>query len=235
MAKKQDLGFAPNYMSALEIDTTPDAASPTWAIFSRGITEVKPTTNETKDYYDGYGTPTDKVKSVQPQYEVTGDRCYGDPAQDFVASLALETGEGRTGHFRHTDPNGDVVEGDCTYLGLTVGSQQGAASDPGAFSCTISGAGAMRYIPANKLKQPTGVTCTAPTGPAVGKSMKLAPTVTPAEANAKCFFASGNTDVATVDSDGNVTGVAAGEAVITVRCASKPSICTQVKVTVTAK
>ena len=56
MAKKQDLGFAPNYMSALEIDTTPDAASPTWAIFSRGITEVKPTTNETtetKDYYDG--------------------------------------------------------------------------------------------------------------------------------------------------------------------------------------
>ncbi len=76
-----------------------------------------------------------------------------------------------------------MVEGDCTYLGLTVGSQQGAASDPGAFSCTISGAGAMRYIPANKLKQPTGVTCTAPTGPAVGKSMKLAPTVTPAEAN----------------------------------------------------
>lgn len=238
MAKNQDLGFAPNYMSALEIDTTPDAASPTWAIFSRGITEVKPTTNETtetKDYYDGYGTPTDKVKSVQPQYEVTGDRCYGDPAQDFVASLALETGEGRTGHFRHTDPNGDVVEGDCTYLGLTVGSQQGAASDPGAFSCTISGAGAMRYIPANKLKQPTGVTCTAPTGPAVGKSMKLTPTVMPAEANAKCFFASGNTDVATVDSDGNVTGVAAGEAVITVRCASKPSICTQVKVTVAAK
>ena len=47
MAKNQDLGFAPNYMSALEIDTTPDAASPTWAIFSRGITEVKPTTNET--------------------------------------------------------------------------------------------------------------------------------------------------------------------------------------------
>ena len=29
--------------------------------------------------------------------------------------------------------------------------------------------------------------------------------------------------------------VAAGEAVITVRCASKPSICTQVKVTVAAK
>ena len=51
MAKNQDLGFAPNYMSALEIDTTPDAASPTWAIFSRGITEVKPTTNETTEIY----------------------------------------------------------------------------------------------------------------------------------------------------------------------------------------
>lgn len=238
MAKNQDLGFAPNYTSALEIDITPEAATPTWAIFSRGINEIKPTTNETtdtKDYYDGYGTPTDKVKSVQPQYEVTGDRCYGDPAQDYVSSLALETGDGRTGHFRHTDPNGDVVEGGCTYLNLTVGSQQGAASDPGAFSCTISGAGAMSFIAANKLKLPASVTCTAPTGAAVGKSVKLAPAVMPAEANPKCFFASGNTDIATVDSDGNVTGVAAGKAVITVRCASKPSLCTQVEVTVAAK
>ena len=93
----------------------------------------------------------------------------------------------------------------------------------------------MSFIEANKLKQPAGVTCTAPTGAAVGKSVKLAPSVTPTEANPKCFFASGNTDIATVDSDGNVTGVATGEATITVRCASKPSICTQVKVTVAAK
>ena len=107
MAKNQDLGFAPNYMSALEIDTTPDAGhAPRGHLLARhhrGEATTNETT-ETKDYYDGYGTPTDKVKSVQPQYEVTGDRCYGDPAQDFVASLALETGEGRTGHFRHTDP-----------------------------------------------------------------------------------------------------------------------------------
>ena len=182
MAKNQDLGFAPNYMSALEIDTTPDAATPHVAIFSRGITEVKPTTNETtetKDYYDGYGTPTDKVKSVQPQYEVTGDRCYGDPAQDFVASLALETGEGRTGHFRHTDPNGDVVEGDCTYLGLTVGSQQGAASRPRRV--LLHNLGRWRYAlhPRQQAQAAHGRHLHRADRPGRGKSMKLAPTSRP--------------------------------------------------------
>ena len=237
-SKSTDLGFAPNYTSALEIDITPEAETPTWAIFNRGITEIKPSISETtssKDYYDGMGTPTDEVTAVQPKYEVTGDRCYGDPAQDYVASVALETGEGRKTHYRHTDPDGAVVSGDCTLMDLTIGSQQGAASDPGSFSCTISGAGAPTLEEGGKVKLPEKVVCTAPSSVAVGKSAQLAPTVTPDTANGKCFFSSGNTDVATVDSDGNVTGVAAGKATITVRAAAKPSVYVQVEVTVAAK
>lgn len=233
---KSDLGFARNYANALEIDITPGAESPTWAILSRGITSITPSPNEStedKDYYDGYGTPTTKVTSTQIQYEVEGDRCYGDPAQDYISSCALETGEGRETRFRHTAANGDVVEGDCTLLNLTPNSGQGEASGLGAFSCTIATAGSPKYTPANKLKLPEEVTASEATVN-VGAKQKITPSVTPTDANPKCFFASGDTDVATVDSDGNVSGVKEGTCKVVVRCASKPSVMCEVEVTVEA-
>ncbi|MDU1389495.1 MAG: Ig-like domain-containing protein, partial [Eggerthella sp.] len=64
---------------------------------------------------------------------------------------------------------------------------------------------------------------------------KIEASVTPEEANPKCFYASGNTDIATVDSDGNVKGIAEGETTVTVRAASKPSVMKSVKVTVGPK
>ncbi len=233
---KSDLGFARNYANALEVDITPGAESPTWAILSRGITSITPSPNEStedKDYYDGYGTPTTKVTSTQIQYEVEGDRCYGDPAQDYISSCALETGEGRETRFRHTAANGDVVEGDCTLLNLTPNSGQGEASGLGAFSCTIATAGSPKYTPANKLKLPEEVTASEATVN-VGAKQKITPSVTPTDANPKCFFASGDTDVATVDSDGNVSGVKEGTCKVVVRCASKPSVMCEVEVTVEA-
>ena len=234
---KSDLGFARNYANALEINITPGEAEPTWAILSRGITSITPSPNEStedKDYYDGYGVPTTKVQSTQIQYEVEGDRCYGDPAQDYIASVALETGEGRETQFRHTAANGDVIQGDCTLLELVPNSGQGEASALGAFSCTISTAGSPAFTPAGKLKLPEMVEAEA-VSVVVGAKARIETTVTPAESNPKCFFASGNTDVATVDSDGNVTGVSEGKATITVRAASKPSVMVSVEVTVTAK
>ena len=233
---KSDLGFARNYANALEINITPEEASSTWAILSRGITEIAPSPNEStedKDYYDGYGTPTTDVTSTQIKYEVTGDRCYGDPAQDFIASRALETGDGRKTQFRHTSPNGDTIEGDCTLLNLTPNSGQGEASALGAFTCTIATAGSPKYTPANKLKLPEEVTASEATVN-VGAKQKITPSVTPTDANPKCFFASGDTDVATVDSDGNVTGVKEGTCKVVVRCASKPSVMCEVEVTVGA-
>lgn len=233
---KSDLGFARNYANALEVNTTPEAAAPTWAILSRGITSITPSPNEgteDKDYYDGYGTPTTDVTSTQIQYEVEGDRCYGDPAQDYIASCALETGEGRRTQFRHTAANGDVIEGDCTLLNLTPNSGQGEASALGAFTCTIATAGSPKYTPANKLKLPEEVTASEATVN-VGAKQKITPSVTPADANPKCFFASGDTGVATVDSDGNVTGVKEGTCKVVVRCASKPSVMCEVEVNVGA-
>lgn len=233
---KSDLGFARNYANALEININPGAEKPTWAILSRGITSITPSSNEStedKDYYDGYGTPTTDVTSTQIQYEVEGDRCYGDPAQDFISSCALLTGDGRKTQFRHTAANGDVIEGDCTLLNLTPNSGQGEASALGAFACTIATAGSPKFTAANKLKLPESVTASE-VSVNVGEKSKITATVTPTDANPKCFYASGNTDIATVDSDGNVEGVSAGTCKVTVRCASKPSAMCEVEVTVAA-
>lgn len=232
---KSDLGFARNYANALEINITPDADEPTWAILSRGITSITPSGNEStedKDYYDGYGVPTTDVTSTQIQYAVEGDRCYGDPAQDFIVSRALETGEGRKTQFRHTAANGDVIQGNCTLLNLTPNSGQGEASGLGAFSCTIATDGRPDFTEATKLELPESVTAEAVSVSVGGKS-RIEPEVTPTGANPKCFFASGDTSVATVDSDGNVTGVAQGTCNVTVRCAAKPSVSHTVAVTVT--
>lgn len=234
---KSDLGFARNYANALEVNTTPEAAAPTWAILSRGITSITPSPNEgteDKDYYDGYGTPTTDVTSTQIQYEVEGDRCYGDPAQDFISSCALLTGEGRKTDFRHTAANGDIIEGGCTLLNLTPNSGQGEASGLGAFACTIATAGSPKFTKANKLKLPESITA-EDIDVTVDATKKIEASVTPEEANPKCFYASGNTDIATVDSDGNVKGIAEGETTVTVRAASKPSVMKSVKVTVGPK
>lgn len=234
---KSDLGFARNYANALEINIAPGEANPKWAILSRGITSITPSPNEStedKDYYDGYGTPTTDVTSTQIQYEVEGDRCYGDPAQDFISSCALLTGDGRKTQFRHTAPNGDVVEGDCTLLNLTPNSGQGESSALGAFSCTVATAGSPKFTAGGKLKLPESITA-EDIEVTAESTAKIEATVTPEDANSKCFFASGDTDIATVDSDGNVTGVAQGETTVTVRAASKPSVMKSVRVTVSAK
>lgn len=238
MAGKSDLGFARNYSNALEINTKPGEKEPLWALLSRGITSITPSGNEStedKDYYDGMGVPTSTVNSTQIQYAVEGDRCYGDPAQDFISSLALEVGEGRKTKFRHTAPNGDVIEGNCTLLNLTPNSGQGDASGLGAFSCTIATDGRPDFKQADKLKLPEELTVgSGPVTVAVGSKAKVSATVAPDTANPKCFYASGDTDVATVDSDGNVAGVSEGTCKITVRAASKPSVSKTVEVTVTA-
>ena len=139
----------------------PGADTPTWALFSRGITSITPSGNEStedKDYYDGYGVPTTDVTSTQIQYEIEGDRCYGDPAQDYASSIALETGEGRKTQFRHTAANGDIIQGNCTMLNLTPNSGQGEATGLGAFTCTVATDGRPEFIPANNLKLPEAVT-----------------------------------------------------------------------------
>lgn len=162
---------------------------------------------------------------------MTGHRRYGDPCQDFVASCSLMTGKGRKTHYRWTMPDGTVLTGDCTLTGLVPGANSiGDANSKGGLSYTIN-FDTVDKVSEGSAATPESVTVTAVTV-AAGKTSPASATVMPADANQKCHYAVADVDVATVDQDGNVTGVAKGETTITVKAAGKPSVYAQAKVTV---
>lgn len=66
----------------------------------------------------------------------------------------------------------------------------------------------------------------------VGDKFKLTASVNPANANQNVIWESNNKDVCTVDSEGNVEGVSAGEAVITVKSVSDETKSASIKITV---
>ena len=68
----------------------------------------------------------------------------------------------------------------------------------------------------------------------VGETGTIAATVTPEDADQTVTWSSSDTDIATVDNTGKVTGVAEGEAVITAKCNADNNVTATCTVTVTA-
>lgn len=226
------LAFAPNYNHSIEIDITPNATEPTWAYALYGMTSCDPTPNETTsddEYYHNLGHTETEVEKVDWTIALSGHRYYGDPAQDFVVSRVNETGAGRKTNYRWTQPDGTYMEGKCTLRDIKPG--MGDPSNKGNFSYTIAVNTIDEYEIGDKLLLPEGVTATDK-NVTVGGTVAAAASVTPAGASQKCFYAIEDESVATVDADGTITGVAAGETTLTIKAASKPSVVRQVDVTV---
>lgn len=234
MATVQTLDFAPNYCHVLELDVTPDEATPTWKNALVGITECAPASDETvdeDDYYDNFGFDDTNVSKVKPSLALTGYRRYGDPVQDFVQSKALTTGNDRKTSYRWTHPDGTYMQGQCTLVDLIPGSGMGEASAKGDFSYTINLDTVDVLENGTSIASPISIDA-ADVTVALGALSAVTAKVEPEGANQKCHYAVEDTEIATVDTDGNVTGVAVGETTLTIKAASKPSIVKQVKITV---
>lgn len=234
MATVQTLDFAPNYCHVLELDVTPDEATPTWKNALVGITECAPASDETvdeDDYYDNFGFDDTNVSKVKPSLALTGYRRYGDPVQDFVQSKALTTGNDRKTSYRWTHPDGTYMQGQCTLVDLIPGSGMGEASAKGDFSYTINLDTVDVLENGTSIASPISIDA-ADVTVTLGASSAVTAKVEPEGANQKCHYAVEDTEIATVDTDGNVTGVAVGETTLTIKAASKPSIVKQVKITV---
>lgn len=109
-----------------ELKTTGD----TYARLAKGIMSAEPDNNEETDqtkYLDGDGFGETDVIGAQLIVAFSGHRFYGDPAQDYIFSNMLKLGAGRRTEFRWTQPNGDVLEGNCTIAAIT-----GPSGDAGA-------------------------------------------------------------------------------------------------------
>lgn len=236
MAEKEDLAFAPNYANVIELNITPEAEEPTWAYALFGISSCAPSSDEsTSDdtYYNDFGDTRTTVESVKVSIEMSGHRYYGNACQDWIQSLALKTGSDRETDYRWTMPDGTILEGRCTLMGLTPGSAMGDANSKGEFSYTISINSVDKKIEATSALAPVSITASTVTV-AKGATVDAGVTVAPSGANQKCHFGVEDPAICSIDADGKITGIAPGTSKITAKAAGKPSVVAQFEVKVTA-
>lgn len=228
-----DIGFALNFTHYFEIDITPEADAHTWARVAAGIKTVTPSSNETTSedtYYDGGGESSSEVTGNGMTLSFSGDRKYGDPAQDFVVARSRMKGEKRHTTLRWTEPNGDITEGDVTLQGITAGL--GDANAKGSFSFDAHFNGTPDFAEGDVSTWPESISATA-VSVKVGATAAVNPTVTPSTASQTVAFAIKDDSIAIVDSSGNVKGIKAGTTEVKVQSVTLPSVYTTAKVTVT--
>jgi hypothetical protein len=223
-----DIAFALNYTNLYEINTPGG-----WCRIGGGITQATLSGNEVTaqdNYYDGDGLASTDVTGGQNTFAFSGNRLYGDAAQDFIARLAMDYGAARKTGFRWTAPDGAVAYfPNATLANITPGG--GDANAKGTFSFEVHGNGMPTVTAGDATNAPAGITASAVTV-SVGQTANATASVTPSTANQAIFYAIEDTDIATVSSDGVVTGVTAGTTNLSVKAAGKPSVNTSVTVTV---
>ena len=93
--------------------------------------------SESVAYYHGDGTPETEVLSIAKGYNVTGERYYGDPAQDLIAEMEGELGEGRKLWHKIIRADKEVeFTGIATVSEIVVDGGEAGVNE--AFSCTIT-------------------------------------------------------------------------------------------------
>ena len=228
-----DIGFAQNYTNLYAINTTPGAGK-NYARVGAGINSVSWAGNEaiSQDaYYDGDGLSSSDVTGGQIVGTFAGHRKIGDPAQDFISALLLSYGEARKTDFLWISPDGTTLEGECTVANINPqGGDPNAKSD---FGFEIHYNGMPTYTPGDASQFPTEVSCEAVTVEE-GATVAAEATVTPEGASETLFYAVDDDSIATVDAQGNVTGVKQGTCNLNIKSAVKPTVQKTVVVTVSA-
>ena len=136
------MGFELMNAHKFEIDTTPTAAEPTYALLAAGLNNADPQNNEETaqdKYFDGDGYGETDVIGAQLTLAFSGHRYYGDPAQDYIFSKSLELGPARRTRFRWTEPDGGVFTGNCTIANISGPSGDAGAKGDVSFEIHFNG------------------------------------------------------------------------------------------------
>lgn len=141
----KSLDMAINYDYLLEIDTTPAATEPKWEKLCAGFNNLAPALNEVlfqTTWLCSKGWGSTEVTGGQYIITLTGQRVFGDAAQDFIFSkeVMYAFGSARKTKFRISDPNGDKILWNITLATITEGG--GDSNQPNAITVTIHGNGA---------------------------------------------------------------------------------------------
>lgn len=158
----------------VEIDTTPNGISRTWAIL-KGVENMAEALNEAVQpyqFYENHGFAVNFVTGMAPAYTCTGRRILGDAAQDFIFNAARKFGlmAERNTNFRMTRGEADgtltQITGAITIANMTdIG---GAATDvsPISFEVRLNGRPTTTH-----LTPSTALTVTSVAGTAVGDTL----------------------------------------------------------------
>ncbi|MDN6256445.1 MAG: capsid protein [Tetragenococcus halophilus] len=144
-----------NFKNKLEIDVSgksslADVEDTDMEVLAAGISEITPASDDTTDatpYWDGEGFTDTEVTGKNITFAITGNRVFGDPAQDYVASKFLDIGDALRTVTRWTDPKGNKVEAVATLTAIVPFG--GAANAKQTFSFTLALNGKPVYKPAD--------------------------------------------------------------------------------------
>lgn len=140
--------FPLNYEINLEIDTTPTGATRTYVRVAEGITTCELSENsevDQKTYYDDEGFKTSAKLGGQFTLSISGDRCVGDAAQDYLVSTFGKYGDEAKSNIRLTAADGAQKSGSCTITTVTDGGGDAAAL--ASFACEIHFNGKPSMLP----------------------------------------------------------------------------------------
>lgn len=191
------------YGVELEIDTTPFAASRTWAPVCDGFNNLTEALNEqVQEYYFlcGKGFGSDEVTGIHPVIQLTGVRKIGDAAQDFIFGNRLNLMEARKTNLRLSLANADgTVTRYTNHVTMkNVSSFGGATTDGAAVAVDFSfnGRPVVETVAAS-----TALTVTSVAGAASGTTVL---TVVPTFPDAGCKFVYAYGDTAPTATAGSV-------------------------------
>ena len=121
-------------------ETTPEVVPTEFLPLETYITSIEAANTEEAEsvaYYHGDGTPEQDVLSIAKGYNVTGERFYGDAAQDLIAGM-----EGKLGAERKLWHKVIRADGEKQFVGIAtvteIVADGGEAGVNEAFSNTIT-------------------------------------------------------------------------------------------------
>ena len=120
----------------VDSDITPEEFLPL-ELYITNIEAANTEETEAIAYYHGDGTPEQEVLSLAKGYNVTGERFYGDEAQDLIADMEGVLGSGRKLWHKIIRADKEVeFTGVATVSEIVVDGGEAGANE--AFSCTIT-------------------------------------------------------------------------------------------------
>ena len=134
---------ADDFIFAIQTDKTTQTEKAKWIVCADHVKEHSGALNaSTEDVaYIRAGTVTEKGET-QRTFSLNGNRCVGDPAQDFLLSHKIKYGTGSdvvVPYIYFSLRTGKGEKGTCTLI--VTSDAGGAAGSPATFACDVKGIG----------------------------------------------------------------------------------------------